>query len=111
VTIDVARRRPATVVTLRGDLDLAAADGLRRAITGLVDEGRAHLVIDLGDVAYVDSSGLGAIVAAMKHARAAGGDIKLAALQEDVRLIFDMTRLIKVIETYPSLEEAIAAWA
>jgi len=49
-------------------------------------------------------------VASMKQARAAGGDVRLCALQEDVRAIFEMTRLIKVMSIHPTRQEALASW-
>ena len=108
--IEIIRSGPVTVVVPRGDLDMAVADTLKRTLTDLVDKGQPRIVLDLAAVSYIDSSGLGAFVASMKHARAAGGDIKLCAMQSDVRSIFDMTRLIKVIDAYPSRAEALAAW-
>jgi anti-sigma B factor antagonist len=109
--IKVTKEGEATVVALEGDLDMAVADQFRRTLTDLIDGKHARLVLDLGGVAYIDSSGLGALVAAMKHSRSLGGDIRLCDLQPDVRAIFEMTRLIRILETYGSRAEAIAAWA
>jgi len=108
--IEITRSGPVTVVAPRGDLDMAVADTMKRTLTELVDKGQHRIVLDLAAVSYIDSSGLGAFVASMKHARTAGGDIKLCAMQSDVRSIFDMTRLIKVVDVYPSRTEALAAW-
>jgi len=108
--IEITRSGPVTVVVPRGDLDMAVADTVKRTLTELVDKGQSRIVLDLTAVSYIDSSGLGAFVASMKHARSAGGDIKLCAMQSDVRSIFDMTRLIKVVDAYPSRTEALAAW-
>lgn len=108
--IEVTRSGTATVVAPNGDLDMAVADIVRRSLMDLVDKKLVRIVIDLGRVSYVDSSGLGAMVASMKHARSAGGDIKLCALQDDVRAVFEMTRLIKVMETYGSRQEAVDSW-
>lgn len=108
--IEVTRNGTATIVAPKGDLDMAVADTMRRSLMDLVDRKQARIIVDLGRVSYVDSSGLGALVASMKHARSAGGDIKLCALQDDVRAIFEMTRLIKVMETYGSRQEAVESW-
>lgn len=108
--IEVAQFGQVMVVAPRGDLDLAVADQLRGRLTELIDKGQIRVVLDLGGVAYIDSSGLGALVASMKRARGAGGDIKLCALQPDVRSIFDMTRLIKVIDVHPTRQDAVASW-
>lgn len=108
--IEVMQLGQATVVAPKGDLDMAVADQMKRALTELIDTRQSRLVLDLGNVGYIDSSGLGALVASMKHARGMGGDIKICALQSDVRAIFEMTRLIKVMEAYGTRPEAVAAW-
>lgn len=59
---------------------------------------------------YVDSSGLGEIVRAMKRAREAGGDLRLCALPDDVRRIFEITGLHKAIAIFPTRQEALASW-
>jgi anti-sigma B factor antagonist len=109
--IEVMKTNAVTVVAPQGDLDLATADKVKRTLTDLVDAGQPRLLMDLSQVTYVDSSGLGALVAAMKHARAAGGDLRLCGLQEDVRAIFEMTRLIKAVAVHATRQEALAAWA
>lgn len=108
--IGVRESGPVTVVTARGDMDMAVADSVRKQLTTLVDQGRVRLVLDLQGVLYIDSAGLGALVAAMKHARAAGGDIKACMLDTDVRSLFEMTRLDNVMAIYTTRQEAIAAW-
>jgi anti-sigma B factor antagonist len=108
--IEVTRSGQVTVVAPKGDLDMAVADQIRVKLTELIDGGQAKLVLDLALVSYVDSSGLGALVATMKQARSASGDIKICALQPDVRSVFDMTRLIKVMEVYGTRREAVTAW-
>jgi anti-sigma B factor antagonist len=99
-----------TVVAPQGDVDMAVADDMRTRLVGLVDRGRARLVLDLSGVMYIDSAGLGALVAAMKHARAAGGDIKVCGLAGDVRQVLEMTRLDKVLAIHPTRRDAVAAW-
>jgi anti-sigma B factor antagonist len=102
---------PVTVVSPHGDIDMAVSDELRVRLGTLVDRGRVRLVLDLDAVMYIDSSGLGALVAAMKQARAAGGDIKVCALAGDVRAVLEMTRLDKVLPIHATRDEAVAAWS
>jgi len=109
--IEVTRSAAITVVVPRGDLDMAAADGMKRTLATLVDEGALKVLVDLAHVGYIDSSGMGALVAALKHARTAGGDLRLCALQDDVRAIFEMTRLIKALTIHGTRGEALGAWA
>ncbi|PYM08569.1 MAG: hypothetical protein DMD82_02090 [Candidatus Rokuibacteriota bacterium] len=108
--IEVTQTGAVTLVVPKGDLDMATADQMKRTLSDLIEKGQSKLVMDLTRVAYVDSSGLGALVAAMKQARAAGGNLKLCSLQEDVRSIFEMTRLIKVMAVHSDRQEAVASW-
>jgi len=94
----------------KGELDLAGSNQLKETLTSLIDKGQAELVLDLTATSYVNSSGLAALVEGMKRARANGGDIKLCGLQPDVRSIFDITRLIKVLDVFLTRAEAVAAW-
>jgi len=81
MNIDVTQSSGVAVVVPRGDLDMAAVPDVRNALTGLLDNGQSRLLIDLDDVGYIDSSGMGTLIAAMKQARAAGGDVRLCGLQ------------------------------
>jgi anti-sigma B factor antagonist len=67
------------------------------------------VVLQLERVEFVDSSGLGALVRLVSTARANGGDLKLCALQQQVRRTLEMTNLLSLFETYDSEAEAIVA--
>jgi anti-sigma B factor antagonist len=108
--IDVTKSDGVTVVAPHGDLDLATVDEVKRTLAGLIDRGQSRLLMDLGGVGYIDSTGMGVLVAAMKQARAAGGDVRLCALQDDVRSIFDLTRLSRAMSIHPTRQEALASW-
>jgi anti-sigma B factor antagonist len=110
VKVEIVRTHAVTVVIAEGILDTDTARTLWRTLTDLIGAGETKLVIDLSGVACVDSSGLGSLVAAMKRARAAGGDLRLCGLQDNVRSIFEMTRLIKQIAVYEDRDEAISSW-
>jgi anti-anti-sigma factor len=109
--IEVTDSDGITLVAPRGDLDMAAADQMKRTLIKLVDDGKRKVLVDLAQVGYVDSSGMGALVASLKHARTVGGELRLCALQDDVRAIFEMTRLNKAVTIHPSRSEALGAWA
>lgn len=108
--IEVTQTGGVTLVVPTGDLDMGSADQMKRTLSELIEKGQSKLVMDLTNVSYIDSSGLGALVAAMKQARAVGGNLKLCGLQEDVRSIFEMTRLIKVMAVHSDREEAVSSW-
>lgn len=108
--IDVTESSGVSVVAPRGDIDMATVDEVKRALAGLIARGQPRLLIDLSGVGYIDSSGMGALVATMKQARAAGGDLKLCGLQDEVRSIFEVTRLIRAMSIHPTRQEALASW-
>jgi anti-sigma B factor antagonist len=68
-----------------------------------------EIVLDVSQVGFIDSSGLGALVRLASKARAKGGDIKLCGLQQQARKALEMTNLLSVFETYDSMAEAIMA--
>ncbi len=67
----------------------------------------AQVVIDLGRVNFIDSTALAALVKGMKRCRQQNGDLRLCNLQQSVRIIFELTRLDKAFEIYPSEDEAV----
>ena len=83
---------------------------LREQVKKSLEHSRS-LVLDLKHVPYVDSGGLGAVIACLTSARAAGGDLRLCGLTERVRHVLTITRLMGIFEIYASAEEAIAAAA
>ena len=89
---------------------MATVHDVRRALSSIFDRGQSRLLIDLNGVAYIDSSGMGTLIAAMKQARAAGGDVRLCGLQDDVRAIFEMTRVVQAMSIHPTRQEALASW-
>ena len=75
----------------------------------LISEGNKSLVLDLSEVDFIDSTGLGAIVSSLK-AMGRDGDIVVCGLQDAVMQIFSLTRMDKVFGIYSNLEEAIASF-
>lgn len=104
-------RGQVTVFVLSGRLDAYAASHVRQSLVRTIEQGRTQLVVDLGAVALIDSGGLGALVTAMKHARQLQGDLRLAAMPANVRVIFDVTRLDHAFQILDNVEAAIATFA
>jgi anti-sigma B factor antagonist len=74
---ETATGADACTLALGGELDLATAPAFREAVGGLLGSGCRHLVVDLADTTFVDSSGLGALLWAAHRLRAAGGDLSV----------------------------------
>lgn len=90
-----------------GRLDLTAAPDLRDLVTATVQAGRSRVVIDLSGVAFMDSSGLGALIGALKIARQAGGDLRIADLGDQVATVMELTQMHRVLRAYDSVEQAL----
>ncbi|PYM39490.1 MAG: hypothetical protein DME17_00815 [Candidatus Rokuibacteriota bacterium] len=106
--INVSRIEDATLIVAQGSLDTLDAERMKRVLDNLLEDGRAKLVVDLVGVTSIDSSGVGALVGAMKRARAAGGTLRLCGLQGDVRSVFETSGLTARLEVHASREEAIS---
>jgi anti-sigma B factor antagonist len=91
-------------------LDAHNSGELKAEMLKLFDEGKNNIVIDLKDVRFVDSSGLGSLVSGFKNASARNGNLKLCGLQPQVKSMFELTRLHRVFEIFPGLDEALASF-
>lgn len=99
----------ATVVTVQGEVDVYTAPKLREEIQRLFDGGAKHVAVDLAGVAYMDSSGLGVLIGALKRAREAGGNLVVAAPTPRIARILDVTGLSRIFGVRASIDEAVQA--
>jgi anti-anti-sigma factor len=95
--------RGVAVVGVAGEMDYANAGELTAVMSDVLDSGHPDVVIDVGDLSFVDSGGLGAMVAAWKATRAAGGSLQLARAREHLLQMLRITGLIKVFVVRPTL--------
>lgn len=109
VTVD--ERGGVVVARLAGRLDLLAAPAVKQRLAEVVAGGHPRLVVDLAEVPFIDSTGLGSLVGGLKAARQAGGDLRIANPGEQARAILQLTTLDRVLRPYPSVEEALAGYA
>jgi anti-sigma B factor antagonist len=93
------------VVALRGELDVADAASVAAALAAVAGRGPA-IIVDLGGLEFIDSSGVAALVLVRKQARRAGGDLLLAAPQQQVLRFLTITRLVDVFSVHASVEQA-----
>ncbi|HKY64792.1 MAG TPA: STAS domain-containing protein [Acidimicrobiales bacterium] len=97
-----------TVVHVYGELDVATSPTLREQLIRLVGEGRSRLVLSLDGVDFLDSTGLGTIISALKRVRTHDGDIRLVCTQARITRLFEITGLDKAIPLLPTLDAAVA---
>jgi anti-sigma B factor antagonist len=81
---------------------------LRSAVKEIIEQGDSSMVLNLSDLAYVDSGGIGTLVGLYTSARAAGGDLKLACPNSRVQHVLEITRLMTILSVHQSEEQAIA---
>jgi len=98
-----------TVVHLGGEIDVYTAPFVREKLDEQIHAGRADLIVDLSEVTFLDSTGLGVLVGRLKFARTRGGSLKLVGTSERVLRVFAITGLDKVFDIHPDLESALAA--
>ena len=108
--IGVERRDGYGVLRPEGRLTMIAAPRLRGLVDRLVDEGSVRLVLDLTEVSFMDSSGLGAVIAGLKKTRQAGGDLRLAGAGEQVLTVMRLTNLDRVLRPHESVQDAVRDW-
>lgn len=88
-----------------GNLDALRARQLNQAITQSLSKGANIILIDLKDVAFIDSSGLGNLILILKNVRATGGKLFLCTLNETVKMFFQLTSMDCVFETFAQRED------
>lgn len=91
-------------------LDAHNSGELKNQMLNLFEEGKNNLIVNLSDVRFVDSSGLGSLVSGFKNASARNGSLKLCGLQPQVKSMFELTRLHRVFEIFPGSDEALASF-
>jgi len=97
-----------TVVEVVGEIDVYTASVLREKLADLIDADHTDLVVDLTGVGFLDSTGLGVLVGALKKVRGFGGRLQLVIDQEKVMKVFRITALTQVFTIHESLEAAFA---
>ena len=99
-----------SLVRAEGQLIVGNRQELKDLITKRLEAGDRRFVIDFARTGYIDSSGLGALVTISKQVREQGGDMRLAGLNEDLRALFELTKLDTLFAISNSAEQALAAF-
>ncbi len=98
------------VLHLSGRLDLASGSTLKEEVKTLTDEGTSSIHLNLSEVEFINSSGLGSLVSLMKEIRLLKGRLTLSDLAGYVQEIFDITQLSHIFEIFETEEEALASY-
>lgn len=106
--LDVSERNGFSVLAVSGEVDVATVPRLREQLHGLVAQGSNKIVVNLDAVDFLDSTGLGVLVGALKRVRSNDGDLSLVCTQPRIRKVFEVTGLTKVFDLYDTVEAATA---
>jgi anti-anti-sigma factor len=92
-----------------GLLDGTKATQVRQEIDDILDQRADIVLIDLKDVTFIDSSGLGALVSALKAVRSAGGKLFICSINTQVRMLFELTSMDRVFQIFKNQDEFTGA--
>jgi anti-sigma B factor antagonist len=111
LSISERQRHPATILDLSGKITLGESNRqLHEAIRRLIGERKTNIILNLAKVSFIDSSGLGEIVAGFSTVKAAGGSLKLINIPDRLGDLMTITKLHTVFEIYDSEEAGVEAF-
>ena len=107
-----AQKHPGGVVVVEvdGQLIVGNRQELKQKVLDALEEGSKKFLIDFSKTGYIDSSGLGVLVSLSKKIRDEGGDLRLAGLNDDLKTLFELTKLDTLFAITDSAAEALAAF-
>jgi anti-sigma B factor antagonist len=110
LTIDVSSANDGAIqlFSLGGSLDIATSPTLRAALMEAVDRDKHELIVDLTQLGFLDSTGLGALIGAHKRAAEHSGSVRLVAQEGQILRLLRITGLLEVFAVYPTVEAALA---
>jgi anti-sigma B factor antagonist len=106
--VESSERGDWTVVDVKGEVDLYTVPKLKERLADLSSSGRHRVAVNLENVEFLDSTGLGVLIGGLKRAREAGGSLALVGPREHVRKVLTITGLDRVFPVHDSIDEAIS---
>ncbi|HEY2428824.1 MAG TPA: STAS domain-containing protein [Acidimicrobiales bacterium] len=96
-----------TVLPLEGDIDLASAPALRARLAEATQDPPARVVLDMSQLDFIDSTGLGVLVGTLRRVRGGGGDVRIGGARPGIERVFSVTGLDRVFHLFPTVDEAV----
>ena len=109
LNLDVASMGSAKVLTISGSASMAEADKIRKKLIELADEDAPIIVLDLSNMDFIGSAGLGALIVGHLHASRHHGQIRLVKPSPQVLGVFETTNLTRIFPIYATVDEAVNA--
>lgn len=107
----IVEKYNAVVIELKGDV-MGGDDPREFAalLHKLIDEGKKNIVVDLGDVKFMNSSGLGMLISGLTTAKKADGNLKLARVGDKIQSLLIITKLIQIFESFETVDDAVKSY-
>ncbi len=107
---EIPSQRPDTaILRVSGEIDSATSERFREGLVSRIDENTKHVILNLAEVSYINSSGLGALVAAYKRVKACDGTLRLCRVRGSIAAVMSLIRLDKIVAIYDTEEAALAS--
>lgn len=107
MNIEVIEQGDVRVLRCDGSLDADTVAAFKKVAYEMVNQGCARFVVDFGALGFIDSMGLGVLISLLRRVRQRGGDVKVAALTDEVKTIFEITRLHRLFDVCTDEESAM----
>jgi anti-sigma B factor antagonist len=106
--VETSERDGWAVLEVGGEVDVATAPRLREQLITLVNDEQYRIVVDLENVDFIDSTGLGVLIGALKRVRTHEGDLALVCTEPRILKVFEITGLLNVFPVHPTVDVAVA---
>jgi len=110
MSFDVQRVDSVTVIDVKGQLIVGNRQELKQRVLDELEGGARRFLVDFAGTGYIDSSGLGVLVSLSKKIREQGGELRLANLNEDLRTLFELTKLDTLFHIANNRDEALTSF-
>lgn len=107
MSFQVSKSSEVTLIEVEGQLIVGNRQELKQRVLEQLEGGDMKFVIDFSNTGYIDSSGLGVLVSLSKKIREQGGELRLSSLNEDLRTLFELTKLDTLFRITDNKEEAL----
>ncbi len=104
------QRQAALIVSFVGDLDALTSEQAHAFIGSKLDAGQQQVVVDLGQVEFMSSAGIRVLLDMLRKSHSMGGDLRLASAQPGVERTLELSGMVRVLRTYPSVGEAVGSF-
>ena len=112
MTIETRESGPVTILDIHGKITIGEGSAeVRNIVRELLQAGKTDILLNLGDVSYVDSSGIGELVSSFTTVSNQGGQLKLLSLTKKLKELLAITKLLTVFDSYEKEEDALASFS